>query len=646
MHAIQPATTAAASRPSATRRVDVRQHRRVAGLFDIWLEQHPDGGVAVPADPEVSLTARHLADLVRRSGDPSDDVRMLTDNGTCRSALFGEVAGLLGRDVLVTPDGADVRHRQHGDDAERIFDAVALDRVTRQQVDWVVIQPPDLATSLPGWFAVDRGVVRPRTGVVGLPLPDGLALATRADFVTRRAAAYRLRTGFAGLATVAVTVRAGAFLVGDYDGTQEVHAGHRLGAILADLPLYGCDLRLWLTWPSDPDEQRRLAANVAELAETVGATVWTPPPGGAAELLDDGHDLRAVDRTGAPGGWQSHRPARATGEPAFRSDPDGCLVPVGTADPVRTEARSPAVGGRPSTVTVRPGQQPAVVAEDRRAPALGIPWLRRWQHVNADTFEVFVASTREPQRAAVDGVPSSDLFLIGRLDPHPLRAARAAPHLLRIRVEPGGAIPVTSMRSHIPASLQHLLGVHDAYLLPAGRLDRLRLLAGYRICDAGRLSADGEFDDAPVLLDCGDAGHGVAGLPNDVPRWPASRSQWAYALAPIPSTPLPQGWLRLYRRAPAVVDGHLLMKVRVPESRAIDVPATAEALAKLPAVRSRAEELRSAGLELIVPSRSYDRLTVHHVFDASQSAWCRRHGTTHGPLSTVLADLQSAAAAS
>ena len=93
----------------------------------------------------------------------------------------------------MTPDGAYVRHRQHGDEADGLFDAITVDRATRQPVDWVVIQPPDLATPLPGWFAVDGGVVRPRSGVVGLPLPDGLALATRADFVTRRAAAHRLR---------------------------------------------------------------------------------------------------------------------------------------------------------------------------------------------------------------------------------------------------------------------------------------------------------------------------------------------------------------------------------------------------------------------------------------------------------------------
>src|SRR4051812_39777402 len=94
-----------------TQRFDARQHRRVAGLFDLWLESHPDGGVAAPGDPDLALTARDLVDIVRRSGDPADDVRLLTDHGESLGPLFAEVAGLLGRDVLVTPAGATVRHR-------------------------------------------------------------------------------------------------------------------------------------------------------------------------------------------------------------------------------------------------------------------------------------------------------------------------------------------------------------------------------------------------------------------------------------------------------------------------------------------------------------------------------------------------------
>ena len=312
----------------ATSRFDPRRHLRIPGLFDLWLEPGPRGGLVVPAEPSSTLNARDIADLVRRSGESADDIRILTGDGARNSDLFSEVAGLLGHDVLVSPDGAEIRHRRRGNAETAPLHAVPLGRVTRRPMDWLVIQPPDLATPLPGWFAVDRGVVRPRTGVVGLPLPAGLALATRADFVARRAAAHQLSSTSDGLVTVAVTARAAGFLVGDYGGTQQVHGGEQLAALLGDLPLYGSDLRLWVTWPSDPQEQRGLAEQAREFAERTGATVWTPPPGGRAELVDGGRDLRALDPAGRAVEWQAHRPRSAAGPLALRATPDGLLVPA------------------------------------------------------------------------------------------------------------------------------------------------------------------------------------------------------------------------------------------------------------------------------------------------------------------------------
>jgi hypothetical protein len=700
-------------------RFDARHHRRVPGLFDLNLEPHADEGVMVPSEPDVALSARDLADLVRRSAEPADDVRVLMHDGAAHRALFTEVAGRLSRDVLVTPDGAEVRHRRRGD-GDELLDAVAVDRVTRQPVDWVLLQPPDLATALPGWNDLEHGMVRPRHGTVALPLPDGVALATRADFVTRRAAAYRLRSGSLGLATVAVTVRGGDFLVGDYAGRQDVRTGHEIAAILADLPLYGCDVRLWLTWPSDPAEQARLAANAAQLATAVGAVVWTPPTGGAVELLDNELDLRAVDRTGMPAAWRGFPPAEHPADPGFRSSPTGRLVPVAVAEAARvhtaprpesppahpTRGRHPhdrrtrdenalpgaapladAPAGEPpedrardaaahvmgaresephdgrtrggpapgappwtqqapqrsSTVTVHATPHPPVVAEPRRLAGHGVPWLGSGQFVNAEPFDLFVSSVRDPEQVLSLGVPSSELFLVGRLDPRPLGGARPATNLLRIHVEPGGAIPIASIRSHVPASFQHLLG-SNAFLLPAGRLDHARLLAAYRCSESGRLSADREFEPAPVRLDCTNARHGVAGLPNDVPPWPP-RPASAYALVPQGGRALPKGWLRLFRRAPEPVERHALLKVRVPKHRAIDVSATAAALAALPTVRSRAEQLDGAGIELIVPARGYERLTVESVADATGGSWRPRRGGAEVALSMAAVRARTASAA-
>ncbi|MDR7274233.1 hypothetical protein [Catenuloplanes atrovinosus] len=307
MHATRPAT-----------------HRHPAGLVDVRLTPHPDGGLVTPDAPGEPLTGRRLAELVRRGGEPSDDARMLIDDGAAFAPLFREVAGLLGRDVLCVPEGAVLG----GDPA-----VIARDRVTGVPVEWTVIQPPDLATPLPGWFAVDGGVVRPRTGLVALPLPGGFALATRADFVTRRAAAHRLRPGHPGLATVAVTVRDGDFVAGDYDGTCAAYPGRGLAAVLGDLPLYGGDLRLWLTWPTPEPERARLRANLAALADATGATVWAPPPGGGAELLADRSGLCAIGEYGEPEPWWPYHPAGARGGSGFRSGPDGRLTPDQAAPP-------------------------------------------------------------------------------------------------------------------------------------------------------------------------------------------------------------------------------------------------------------------------------------------------------------------------
>ena len=53
--------------------------------------------------------------------------------------------------------------------------------------------------------------------------------------------------------------------------------------------------------------------------------------------------------------------------------------------------------------------------------------------------------------------------------------------------------------------------------------------------------------------------------------------------------------------------------MRVPRSRTVDVGATAAMLAPLTSVRTRADALHRAGVELILGSRSYDRVQVRRV---------------------------------
>lgn len=103
--------------PLTAHRFDPRRHRRIPGLFDLWLTSGARGGLVLPTRPERPLTARAITELVRRSGEAADDVRILTDDGARHAELFSEVAGLLAHDVLVSPEGAEIR--QHGGPAGR-----------------------------------------------------------------------------------------------------------------------------------------------------------------------------------------------------------------------------------------------------------------------------------------------------------------------------------------------------------------------------------------------------------------------------------------------------------------------------------------------------------------------------------------------
>ncbi|MFC0097793.1 hypothetical protein ACFFKH_09650 [Micromonospora marina] len=651
-----------------TGRFDPRRHRRVPGLLDLWLVCGPRGRPALPTEPDRPLDAPAVADLVRRTGDAADDVRILADDGARHADLFTEVAGLLGHDVLVSPDGADIRQVLAGrapDADDGPLHALPLDRVTRQPMDWLVLQPPDLATPLPGWFAMEDGLVRPRTGVVNLPLATGVALATRADFVARRATAHRLGASVPELVTVSVTARFGGFLIGDYSGTQQVRDAGHLAALLGELPLYGADLRLWLTWPSEPDEQVKLVAQAADLAEITGATVWTPPPGGRAELVGDRRDLRALDAAGGVAAWQAHRPRYADGPSAVDATADGMLVPrssrqrivvvadaQATAAPAGSTPDATGPGGTVSAGTASagtgadgrgagrpaPGARPTLAAESRRAGRYGPPWLHPGQQVNVATFEAFVPVTGDLERAATEGVPTAELCLVAHLDP---RSAPRRTDLLRVRIAPGGAIPVQVLRSHVPARLQYLLGAPDTYLLPAGRLDRVQVREAFRATDEDGLRRVDGLDGGALRIRSAPASASSTGLPHDVTRWPAHGTRRAYALLPARSRGLAPGWLPLSRRRPAPRAGRLLVEVRVPRGRTVDVGATADALAALPLARGRAERLRQAGVDLILTSRSYERVQVDRVHRARDGVWETVPGAAAGPLPVVLRGLQS-----
>jgi hypothetical protein len=304
--------------------------RRIPGLFDIAVVIASDGGLGTPDRPDRSLTGSEWAEVVRRGGGDGLDVRLLCAAGERNLPTLVAMARELGRDVLVAPAGSELRLVAPIEDppAGRFDegDVVAVDLATGSPVDWITVAPSGPATSPLGWFALTGGRVFARSGPVVLPLPGGgLSLATREDFVRSRAAAAALRPGHPDLLTVAVGVRSGYFVVGDYGGRSILCDGRAFAAALAILPLYGSDLRVWLSWPESTDDWRGLRHNLTELAEVTGATIWAPAAGGRAEILDGCRDLAAVGRDDQPTRWE---PYGEGGTSTFMSDVDGRLVPA------------------------------------------------------------------------------------------------------------------------------------------------------------------------------------------------------------------------------------------------------------------------------------------------------------------------------
>jgi hypothetical protein len=880
--------------------------RRVDGLFDLELRPGPDGELRTLRGPGQPVKASDLAELVRRTGGGADDIR-ITMSGDARFApIFAELAQLLVRDVLIAPAGSEPRTPSESGPAPTgptptgssdPVETILVDTATGLPADWQVVQPPAMATDLPGWFETRGGTVRERRGTVMLPMPGGVMLATRADFVARRGSAATLMAGHAELATIGAPVRGGGFVIGDYSGGHEVADGRRLAAALASLPLYGAEVRMWITWPSDRDEQERLHRNLTGFAETTGAIVWAPTPNATTEVLDSCRDLSVTARDGRPAAWQVYTPSAAD-ETRFASDADGRLSPAGelitmstegvplisvgparwhaaaeryeaitpregmfvieltvlsdgrwavqyvdfgphvlgphefqrllrsagwrgedlavlsrypaaaaegvrrygrhlvdelgaevwvlprdagfdvhagapraidrqgrpvewhrvgvdavtpsrwrtadgvlvpndqippatapdgsasaeaVLDPAAAEQLSPAPDASSSAAPAStpdvptqtgwpgPAQAPRTVVDaalsatsrdewertaartdDDRAPAAtgpaspstgglsgeaeavadsegdagtegvaegvtrgdvpeegtpgkaaatplpagrapqlhrarsklkhGLDWLADRPRVNAEPVELYVVCSAPPDRVADEGLPTSQLFVAGSLQPPAPESLEPGDSLLRVRVDEGGAVDLSSIDVHVPPTLHLLLASRSgSYLLPAGLLSRTHLLAGYPADPDHGFGPAGEFSGGPSLrLRSAGSRHGVDGLPTDVPRWPRTGDATAYALVPAPRVGTA---LTMLRSKPRVRPGHRLLQLRVPRRRAIDVRAAADQLVGLSSVRSAAGMLAGKDIELLLPGRELDQVTVVEVLAPGRLGW-------------------------
>ncbi|MDR7277284.1 hypothetical protein [Catenuloplanes atrovinosus] len=580
---------------------------RLPDLFDLPLARTRGGDLRVP-DGRGEVTAERLAGIVRDTGGHGHDVRVIVDHGDRDGDLFRELAALLDRDVYVTP--ANAVARRLGPD--RVF---AVEPVRDEIADWVLIQPPAAATSLPGWFALRGGTLAMRTGVVVVQAAGAVGIGDRAGFVRLRAAVERLGARPDELLTAVVPAGPSGFRAGTYEGTDLACTGEDLASALSWIRLYGGDLRLWLDWPGDRAGRETLDGELSRLADVTGATVWVPPLGGSVRATEDGTDLLALGPGGDPDEWWPYRPVDDSAPSRFRTAADGRLRPVGDDAPRPAPDRD--LGGAPDPVE-DPGGGPDAALTDAGPlpPGTGLSWLPADLPGNSAPLTLWVPCDWPVERVVLEGLPTARLFIVGVAG----ETAPAGPHV-RVHAAPGAAVSLTDCVYLAPLGPRaELTPAAGRYLIPAGRLDRVRL-------------ADTEVPGALVVRSTG-ARHGVDGLPEEVVPWPAAPRE-VYALLPddgeTPPDPLP-----LLPEPPPVRAGHRLVRLRVPTGGGIDVTASLAALAPLTSVRTRLWDLRLAGAGPVLPPAAYPAVTVTGVSRAADGAWVAEPWDEPEPLAEVL----------
>lgn len=585
------------------------------------------------------------------------------------AAHLSELAARVGATVWAPPTGSRVVL------LEGVRDLAVRDRDGHLR-SWQAYRPP--GPDRPDRFWSDRdgrlvpvgGTMDAAVGPTGEDLPGPTAsgvelvsVATEArPAALRRWATVRRRDG--QFRVELAVLDDGRLAARHGDGGLLAVGPRELRALLRRAGWAGQDLALLTQVP--PERFARLRAHVTALADQIPAEIWAPEPGARLAVVEG--QPRSLRAAGAPARWCRLAPSApgatdlVTVSARWRSH-DGWLVPAplvaSTARPA-TAAAVTATGpvpsastdgqtGRPTQVDATqvgpppvdpppPGRRPSMVQAARGSRAHGVTWLPERPDVNAETFELYVPVALPAARVAADGLPTAELFVVGQLDADRLRSAHYGAAVLRVSVAPGGAVAATGLADTAPPDLRHLLRGVDSYLLPAGWLDRVQLTQGWTPAGPGEWQPQPDLPPAALLLRCSGARHGVDGLPNDVVRWPAGR-RTVTGYAVLPATAGPDGdHLAVTDSRPAAPAGPArLVQLRIEPGQAIDVAASAGRIAPLTAVRSRLVTLNAAGVEVLLPPRSYDRVTVTRVYGAEGGRWVLRARRVELPLATLLA---------
>jgi hypothetical protein len=265
---------------------------------------------------------------------------------------------------------------------------------------------------------------------------------------------------------------------------------------------------------------------------------------------------------------------------------------------------------------------PRLTTTERDAAWHGVFWLPPRLQVNDEEFDLYVECFSDPARVVAEGIPSPTLFLAGHLNRSRLAARTSADHLLQLRIRRGGAVGLGATEVTPPPAFASTLRDSDVYMLPAGWLDKSRLVGAVSV--TGGAIPQFQPAEAPVLLWTDGAAHGVPGLPDDAKRWPDGRlraSATRYLLVAEYDRRGLGDWQRVYANRPDPKEGHRLLEVRIRHGLAIDVVTTAAQLEKLESVRSTAGQLLNDGVEILLPVQSFPNVTVRRVWRFRHGSW-------------------------
>jgi hypothetical protein len=286
-----------------------------------------------PADAGLLDDATAIRSLMRANGQLGADVRLLADDGERYLDQVTEVANALRCEVYLTPHGATVTyHCEPG--PVPTWDAVATDRASGAPTQWLLVRPSDLAPDTPTWFVSVAGRLRQSAGLVSVPLPGGLAFATRSAFPAVAAVAARLADRHApvvpALTTLAVGVELGRFEIGRFNDAGSLLGGVEFATLVAaSLDDVQPDVQLAIAWPTQKAARISLDQELMRLADALDRTVWVPEQGSRVVVAaEDAPGTFAVqDERGEPGRWRAYRSRlSAAATLRFTSDPSGCLV--------------------------------------------------------------------------------------------------------------------------------------------------------------------------------------------------------------------------------------------------------------------------------------------------------------------------------